>query len=536
MTTTQSPSNESLAMWYWDERTNALESRVTNPTKKSNIVKTICKQYLLTDSHKQNISASNRREVLEKLEAARAQKRNASANSGHGNGFTRGAGGNLNQNNPRISNMETMKAQLEQKAHLQNLFKRTVLAAGKVAELGRMVCSETHRDWSLDSVKKLAWSEMNTNVQQGNILSFNEKLKTLAVAHVQMQHGRNFDFYNCEDQNYQIKNRNYMLLLKKYIELEEFDLFGLALCNYFSVLFDLKKLLDPEKKVNENVGENGENDGKTKTTVTNSSKSPKEQKLQNLKIKELQTKRTIFEHKLGMAYACLLLGINGTKKYHHMSSGERRLCSFSKTDLVFGEILLEFCAIMVSLVFRADTTIDLDDIRIILGRQIRTDHFNPYFHEKIQQKLDTMKEISLPKINSTDSITSANKSKLVPIAERAAAERRIKGNRPSIAAIIHQKSTFVTAALKKSKEIDLMSDQYEFTSNMYYLNSARRQTTNKNRHKMFGLKNRKTKMGGVNHGHGNDGHGRQSVIAKNYDLNNSSPCKRLTVLQNLGSS
>ena len=112
-----------------------------------------------------------------------------------------------------------------------------------------------------------------------------------------------------------------------------------------------------------------------------------------------------------------------------------------------------------------------------------------------------MKEISLPKINSTDSITSANKSKLVPIAERAAAERRIKGNRPSIAAIIHQKSTFVTAALKKSKEIDLMSDQYEFTSNMYYLNSARRQTTNKNRHKMFGLKNRKTKMGGVNHGH-----------------------------------
>ena len=96
-----------------------------------------------------------------------------------------------------------------------------------------------------------------------------------------------------------------------------------------------------------------------------------------------------------MAYAGLLLGNNGIKKYHHMSSGERRLFSFTVIDQILGEMVLEFCAMVVFLVFRADTTVSLDDIKIILGKEIRTQYFNPYYHEQIAEKLEKVKKFAI---------------------------------------------------------------------------------------------------------------------------------------------
>merc|ERR1712159_290051 len=67
---------------------------------------------------------------------------------------------------------------------------------------------------------------------------------------------------------------------------------------------------------------------------------------------------------------------------------------------------------------------------------------------------------------------------ILPIHKRAAAERRIKGVRPAIAAVIHQKSYIITAALQTTSEckqhnIEDLSQRFGLEHNMYALNKNR---------------------------------------------------------------
>ena len=69
--------------------------------------------------------------------------------------------------------------------------------------------------------------------------------------------------------------------------------------------------------------------------------------------------------------------------------------------------------------------------------------------------------------------TTELKTALVPSHERAAAERRIKGNRPSIAAVMYQNSGIISAALNGGQDINQLSKKYRLQDNMYTLNKAR---------------------------------------------------------------
>jgi len=69
----------------------------------------------------------------------------------------------------------------------------------------------------------------------------------------------------------------------------------------------------------------------------------------------------------------------------------------------------------------------------------------------------------------------------IPIHKRAAAERRIKGIRPAIAAVIHQNSDIITAALKtqsevggKKHKIEDLTKIYQMEHNMYAINKNRK--------------------------------------------------------------
>ena len=75
---------------------------------------------------------------------------------------------------------------------------------------------------------------------------------------------------------------------------------------------------------------------------------------------------------------------------------------------------------------------------------------------------------------------------LLPIHKRAAAERRIKGVRPAIAAVIHQKSDIIMAALQttsdcKQHKMEDLTEKYRQEHNMYTLNTRRVASKDKDR-------------------------------------------------------
>ena len=607
-------------LWYWDEKTNSLESRISNTTKKSQVVKSLCTKYL---------------QVIPPRDKKQAKKFGIHDDNDH---FDRDDPFGLkNQNKKENFGIDSHYAHT---AQLNCLFKRAVVAAGKISGLAQKIMTEDRaREWTLDSVKNLAWQEMLGNLKNGKILKFNRDLQSKAYIKPEEDSRTNLGLSagpsqrtsqigervsgmvgqsvptgqaltakieafrrsqkmsssgqtgsQSHNQNQKssvpnsassrppvrrhspphvsairsVKPKNYMEMLKKYISLSEFDDFALALVNYFSVLFELRKF------------QNDNNEAQ------NAGKSPKDVKLLEKESLELQKKKMSFEHKLGISYASLLLGDNDIKKYHHMSSGERRLYSFTMTDQILGEIILEFCAMIIYLVFRADKTIDLNDIRVTLGKHFRTNHFNPYFHEKIAEKLENVKKFTVPgsknsgKSSRRSSVTDSNfpsakssseftgnemqqvqgltmknvlrlpslnqspsnsmlnpdlgddfnsnspgqnrtttsdlinSRKLVPSHERAAAERRIKGNRPSIAAVIHQKSGIISAALNRSShEVENLSNEYRLQDNMFQLNKVRRESKYFKKHILLSNKRASRKF--------------------NKNVRATEPCRRLTI-------
>lgn len=249
-----------------------------------------------------------------------------------------------------------------------------------------------------------------------------------------------------------------------------------------------------------------------------------------------------------------------------MSSGERRLHSFTVRDQILGELILEYCAMVVFLVFRADSTVKLNDIRVILGKELRTNDFNPYFHEQVAKKLESVKHYTvsyqkgsippgphgyfgaaagnksnmLPSVVSKDAtsnivstsnslqnisnqtsdrsisynnnIEMVTETNLVPLHKRAATERRIRGNRPSIAAVIHQKSNIITAALSSGREIDKLTQKYNMNKNMYQLNTARKDGI---------LKSQNAKRGVMNSSGRRSTLGRSSIVARKVNSDGS---------------
>merc|ERR1711881_729547 len=70
--------------------------------------------------------------------------------------------------------------------------------------------------------------------------------------------------------------------------------------------------------------------------------------------------------------------------------GKRRLYSYTVTDQLLHEIILEYAAIIVYTVFRSNTNVVFNNIKIELGKILRTDYFNPYEHQAVQKKLEAI--------------------------------------------------------------------------------------------------------------------------------------------------
>lgn len=337
-------------LWYWDDRTNTLESKIHNTTKKSRIVRSLCNKYL------QDITCTpeERREKLEKEKFEKRQNLDSTkflkdANqtaklAKNARNMTNSAGQAANPSSLKpkeslLNNVPVVKASnfdYAQAAKIHALFKRTVQAAGKISELSKGIVSEDRsREWSLESVKNLAMEEMFDNFKSGKILCFSNQLQKKAnmfgppkniLQDIHQKHinqekaAQKHNYRNITIsphlQNYptipedfsisdpphmisrtkprKIKARDYMELLKQYTELEEFNTFALALVNFFSVQFELNKFEVENQK-------------------EKSGKSPKDNKLNEIKAEDLTLKKKSFEHQLGMSYASLLLGDNEIK-------------------------------------------------------------------------------------------------------------------------------------------------------------------------------------------------------------------------------
>jgi len=263
---------------------------------------------------------------------------------------------------------------------------------------------------------------------------------------------------------------------------------------------------------------------------------------------ELELKLTNFQYQLGTTYASMLLGSEELKNvFHHMDGGERRLHSFTVTDQLLNELILEYSAVVVHIVFRACPDVTMQRIKIELGKILRTDVFNPYEHALVAEKLHIVhnhtagdlrkpagrfaRRMSLafrsqaqgdmvPALNKTANKTVARKynpdenddvsgdpvnrgnsttqrrvisrpstatklmedKKKLPGHIRAAAERRIKGVRPAVRAVIHGKSSIITAALKNTTHSidggtryhhEQLKEKYHLETNMVTVNSHR---------------------------------------------------------------
>lgn len=234
------------------------------------------------------------------------------------------------------------------------VFKRTAEAAGTVVSWGRNVTGEHDRKWSLDSVLELSLDEFKTTVQNLE---------------------KHPEFHGLINKK-AIRNKNIMnhyKLLEKYSKTEKFKDYALKLVNYFSQYFELKK----------------------HAVTKHSGTSQNPAKRQEI-IDEVQLKKDTFLHQLGQSYASLLIGADEVKNvFHHMDGGHRRLYSFTWTDQVLNEFIMELSSIIVLLVFRSQNKdASLVNIKVELGQILRTKFFNPYQHTQIQKQLELIQSKS----------------------------------------------------------------------------------------------------------------------------------------------
>lgn len=480
-------SANSQDIWYWHERDNELVARV-DPFKKSHSVKQAFSKYF---QHTETLKSK----------------------------FTKKARFNALKVNKTIDKQPAKEKGSET---VIGVFKRTAEAAGTVVSWGRHITGkQTGQKWTLESVLELALDEFKTKVQNLE---------------------KHPEFHGLINKK-ATKNKNvmnYYKLLAKYSKTAKFRDFALKLVNYFGQFFELKKF-------------NGLRNGK------NDQNPAKRQEI----IDEIMLKKDTFLHQLGQSYSNLLIGADEVKDvFHHMDAGSRRLYSFTWTDQVLNEFIMEFSAIIVLLVFRSQNAdASLVNIKVELGQILRTKYFNPYKHSQIQKQLELIQnktttyqkkcpiyarrmskqfrvqatelqdilakpdkdkqkkkvEENSSKISKHDNDNSDDESEvsiktnekkkltfrrqslapgkikmdqnnnnnnqnryvnLLPIHKRAAAERRIKGVRPAIAAVIHQKSDIITAALQTTSEckqhnIEDLSQRFGLEHNMYALNRNR---------------------------------------------------------------
>ena len=486
----KSANNQDI--WYWHERDNELVARV-DPFKKSHSVKQAFSKYF---QHTESLKSK----------------------------FTKKARFNALKVNKTLEK-QPAKGKGEEKETVMGVFKRTAEAAGTVVSWGRHITGGNRsQKWTLESVLELALDEFKTKVQNLE---------------------KHPEFHGLINKK-ATKNKNvmnYYKLLARYSKTNKFRDFALKLVNYFGQFFELKKF-----DSNSNNGKNDQNPAKKQEIIN-----------------EINLKKDTFLHQLGQSYSNLLIGADEVKDvFHHMDAGSRRLYSFTWTDQVLNEFIMEFSAIIVLLVFRSQNEdANLVNIKVELGQILRTKFFNPYKHSQIQKQLELIQnktttyqkkcpvyarrmskqfrvqatelqdilakpdekkkkennsnentdknnknddnsddesEVSI-KTNEKKKLTFRRQSlasgkiknltnqekninnsnqyvNLLPIHKRAAAERRIKGVRPAIAAVIHQKSDIITAALQTTSEckqhkIDDLRQKFDLEHNMYALNRNR---------------------------------------------------------------
>jgi len=462
-------------VWYWNEKEKTLSSR-SDPFKKSQVVKTLMTRYLPGAAVITRAKANaTRAAAMQRLKERQ------------------GTNKNVVHTNKGINELGSL-----------GMFRRAAEAAGtSVVVLSKSIVSDKNRErtWSLDSVMDLAYEELRTNLRLDKCSEFMQNIKTkvMTINSPGGQVSRVEDF--CK-------------LVNQYRKTENFSAFALALVNYFAAHFEMEDLRRSEN-------------------LKNSSINPTKAEQMN---KEAQEKIDAFQKTLGNKYAALVLAVEVKDDiFHHMDFGKRRLYSYTVTDQLLHEIILEYAAIIVYTVFRSNTNVVFNNIKIELGKILRTDYFNPYEHQAVQKKLEAIqnpgtvertipqfarkmsiyfKKDALGDVLARQSVASqldpsgrdgdtqsessesdsegsstasspvfACKKRLVsmiekkdtmPINMRAAAERRIKGARPPMAQVIHQNSSIIASALKDPIGMAVLdSRDFELNTNMYSLNKAR---------------------------------------------------------------
>merc|ERR1711881_548143 len=133
----------------------------------------------------------------------------------------------------------------------------------------------------------------------------------------------------------------YFDLLQKYRKTRMFEEFALSLVNYFSCHFDILVC---------------------NQCIASGEASAKDMEKEK---RQLLLKLDTLEHLLGNSYANLVLGNSDLNEvFHHMKTGARRLYSYTVTDRILHELILEYAALVVDVIFRSSTVCKQTDIRI----------------------------------------------------------------------------------------------------------------------------------------------------------------------------
>lgn len=363
-------------MWYWNERSNALECRSSTPCPKSKQIRALMNKYQPSERLK------NYRGAMEKVKAV------------------------------------------------------------------RLVASVNQ--WSIDSAINRAYGQMVENFVEGPPSCIFGKFVVRKAG--PSGYDENGQYWNGLER--------YFKLLETYVRCENFKSFMQTMIDYFNIHFKLLMLEASMKRDAKQFF------GRTHQRDHQALQTRKQEQLQNV----------------GMAYANMLLGTGELKEMHHMKSGQHRFNSIWKTDQLLSELILEFLGTAIHQMFQqnslnrfAGLKLTQQEIKIELGFVLRTKYFDPYKEKQTTDQVEEIRKDYYAEISSTQHSIASNAMALTDDgtsssdqtsstqrpqstrefmrrrSARLAAERRVRGRRPSSATLIKQHSVVIDAALKHSK-------------------------------------------------------------------------------------
>lgn len=331
---------------------------------------------------------------------------------------------------------------------------------GAVGKLVTLRTISAVQEWSMEAIIQRAYTTMVEQfIEHPPTCQFSKYL----VKKVGPQgYDENGAYFNCLEP--------YLQKLNKYVKTKTFTELIESVLSYFELHFKILRLKENIKKENK-LG-----------VMCNSGLYKKE-------FSDLQKRKREKFFSLGMSYAKVVLGSgdnihdqNDVSNVHHMKAGRRQFQSYWRSEQILNELAFEFLGTACTQFYEnnklkrfSGLNLSGRDIRIELGYVLRTNYFNPFKQQKIDDTVGKIRKDYFDEMKSSAGLLKhehnnknedfgqndkndddrngmarpqSTREYMRKRSARLAAERRALGQRPNSAVLVRQRSLVIDAVLK----------------------------------------------------------------------------------------